>query len=39
MKTKLDTVKEKIEKMPDTSVKAKILKDIETKQKTKTITK
>jgi hypothetical protein len=39
MKTKLDTVKEKIEKMPDSSVKSKILEDIKIKQKTKTITK
>jgi len=39
MKTKLDTVKEKIEKMPDSTVKAKILEDIKKKKELKTITK
>lgn len=39
MKTKLDTVKEKIEKLPESSVKAKILNDIEKKKENKTITK
>ena len=39
MEKQIDTIKEKVEKMPDSTVKAKILKDIDVKKKHKIINK
>ena len=38
-KNSLEIIKEKVEKMPDSSVKGKILQDIENKTKNKIVTK
>ena len=38
-KEKIDIIKDKVDEMPDSDVKAKILKDIEVKKKHKIINK